>query len=95
MILLTKKSNRIQLAVVLFIFVSLLSLQLFAQESYQTEIKIPDILGYKALKCDFYMHSVFSDGQAWPTMRAEEAWREGMEAIRKFIKNLWKSKTKN
>jgi hypothetical protein len=45
------------------------------------EVKIPDIPGYKTLKCDFHMHTVFSDGQVWPTVRVEEAWREGLDAI--------------
>jgi 3',5'-nucleoside bisphosphate phosphatase len=45
------------------------------------EVKIPDISGYRTLKCDFHMHTVFSDGQVWPTVRVEEAWREGLDAI--------------
>ena len=44
-------------------------------------INIPDILGYKTLKCDFHMHTVFSDGQVWPTVRIDEAWRDGLDAI--------------
>jgi len=27
------------------------------------------------------MHTVFSDGQVWPTVRVDEAWREGLDAI--------------
>ncbi len=27
------------------------------------------------------MHTVFSDGTVWPTVRVEEAWREGLDAI--------------
>ncbi len=45
------------------------------------EVKIPDIPGYRTLKCDFHMHTVFSDGEVWPTVRVEEAWREGLDAI--------------
>ena len=45
------------------------------------EIRIPDILGYHTLKCDFHMHTVFSDGLVWPTVRVDEAWREGLDAI--------------
>lgn len=45
------------------------------------DIRIPDILGYKTLKCDFHMHTVFSDGLVWPTVRVDEAWREGLDAI--------------
>lgn len=44
-------------------------------------INVPDILGYKTLKCDFHMHTVFSDGQVWPTVRIDEAWRDGLDAI--------------
>lgn len=45
------------------------------------EIRIPDVLGYETLKCDFHMHTVFSDGQVWPTVRVDEAWREGLDVI--------------
>ena len=45
------------------------------------EIHFPDILGYKTLKCDLHMHTVFSDGLVWPTARVDEAWREGLDAI--------------
>jgi hypothetical protein len=45
------------------------------------EIRIPDILGCKTLKCDFHLHTVFSDGLVWPTVRVDEAWQEGLDAI--------------
>jgi hypothetical protein len=45
------------------------------------EIRLPNILGYQTLKCDFHMHTVFSDGIVWPTVRVEEAWEEGLDAI--------------
>jgi 3',5'-nucleoside bisphosphate phosphatase len=45
------------------------------------EIRIPDIPGYLTLKCDFHMHTVFSDGVVWPTVRVREAWSEGLDAI--------------
>lgn len=51
----------------------------FAQEKPQ--LNIPNILGYKTLKCDFHMHTVFSDGQVWPTVRIDEALRDGLDAI--------------
>ncbi|MDX1285203.1 MAG: hypothetical protein R3182_09330, partial [Draconibacterium sp.] len=44
-------------------------------------INIPDILDYQTLKCDFHMHTVFSDGTVWPTVRVQEAWAEGLDAI--------------
>ena len=45
------------------------------------ELHIPDILGFQTLKCDFHMHTVFSDGLVWPTVRIDEAYREGLDAI--------------
>lgn len=50
-------------------------------EAKRKEIKIPDIPGYKTLKCDFHMHTIFSDGSVWPTERVNEAWAEGLDAI--------------
>ncbi|MEW6196659.1 MAG: Sb-PDE family phosphodiesterase [Bacteroidota bacterium] len=51
------------------------------QTNHRSTINIPDILGYKTLKCDFHMHTVFSDGYVWPTVRVEEAWHNGLDAI--------------
>jgi len=47
----------------------------------RTPVNIPDIPGFVTLKCDFHIHTVFSDGHVWPTVRSEEAWREGLDAI--------------
>jgi hypothetical protein len=44
-------------------------------------VNLPDIPGYVTLKCDFHMHTVFSDGDVWPTMRIDEALRDGLDAI--------------
>lgn len=44
-------------------------------------IHIPDIPGYQTLKCDFHIHTVFSDGTVWPTVRVQEAASEGLDAI--------------
>src|ERR1035437_2346251 len=52
-----------------------------AQTRVRSEVNFPDIPGYVTLKCDFHMHTVFSDGQVWPTVRVEEAWRQGLDAI--------------
>ncbi|MBT6005248.1 MAG: hypothetical protein HN778_11570 [Prolixibacteraceae bacterium] len=71
----------------------LLSVSIFAQnvnniqmpellnESVRKTINIPNILGYQTLKCDFHTHTVFSDGVVWPTVRIDEAWQEGLDAI--------------
>ena len=47
----------------------------------RTPILLPEVPGYVTWKCDFHIHTVFSDGLVWPTLRAEEAWREGLDAI--------------
>ena len=44
-------------------------------------VNLPDIPGYVTLKCDFHMHTVFSDGNVWPATRIDEALRDGLDAI--------------
>lgn len=41
----------------------------------------PDIEGYKTLKTDLHIHTVFSDGDVWPNIRVQEALRENLDAI--------------
>lgn len=48
---------------------------------YRREILLPDIPGYKTLRCDFHIHTVYSDGVVWPTVRVNEAWEDGLDAI--------------
>jgi len=67
--------------IVLFAFCSIFCTSGFSQAGARTEIKIPNIPGYITLKCDFHMHTVFSDGKVWPTIRPEEAWRQGLDAF--------------
>ncbi len=67
------------LKVYFLILIFLSPFNLFSQE--RNEIEVPDIPGYLTLKCDFHMHTVFSDGNVWPTIRVEEAWGEGLDAI--------------
>jgi 3',5'-nucleoside bisphosphate phosphatase len=45
------------------------------------DIRFPDLPGYKMYACDLHMHTVFSDGTVWPTVRVEEAWRQGLDVI--------------
>ncbi len=52
-----------------------------AQVRVRDEIRIPDIPGYRTLKCDLHMHTVYSDGEVLPRVRVEEAWRNGLDAI--------------
>jgi len=53
----------------------------FGMAKVRNHVKIPDIPGYKTIKCDFHMHTIFSDGYVWPTVRTDEAWREGLDVI--------------
>ena len=58
------------------------------------EIIIPDVNGYKVLKCDFHIHTVFSDGIVWPTYRVEEAVMDDLDAIALTEHIEWGSHTK-
>jgi hypothetical protein len=44
-------------------------------------LRLPELAGYLTLKGDFHMHTVFSDGEVWPTLRVEEAWADGLDTI--------------
>jgi histidinol phosphatase-like PHP family hydrolase len=44
-------------------------------------IEFPDVEGFKTLVCDFHQHSVFSDGNVWPSIRVQEAIKDGVDAI--------------
>ena len=50
-------------------------------QTVRQEISFPDLPGYKTLKCDLHMHTVFSDGEVWPPVRVNEAWRQGLDVI--------------
>jgi histidinol phosphatase-like PHP family hydrolase len=64
---------------ILVITILILSnLTLTAQRRY---LNMPDIPGYVTLKCDFHSHTIFSDGNVWPTQRVGEAWRDGLDAL--------------
>ena len=49
--------------------------------STPNKIVIPNIEGYKTLKGDFHIHTIFSDGTVWPTTRVQEATWEGLDVI--------------
>jgi predicted metal-dependent phosphoesterase TrpH len=51
-----------------------------AQEK-RDSVAFPDIPGYQTLKGDFHLHTVFSDGQVWPSFRVHEAKRDGLDFI--------------
>ncbi|MGM0490602.1 MAG: Sb-PDE family phosphodiesterase [Planctomycetota bacterium] len=59
----------------------LLSLATVRGQEIRHEIQFPDLPGYKTMKCDLHMHTVFSDGDVWPTVRVDEAWRQGLDVI--------------
>lgn len=63
-----------------FLFV-LIQATLAAQDGPRQTITIPDVEGYKVLKADLHMHTVFSDGLVWPDFRVNEAWQEGLDVI--------------
>jgi len=46
-----------------------------------SSLKFPDVPGYKVMKCDLHMHTVFSDGSVWPDIRVAEALMDGLDAI--------------
>ena len=61
------------------LLLAMVAFPLAAQE--RREIAFPDLPGYETLVCDFHMHTVFSDGNVWPPVRVDEAWRLGFDAI--------------
>ncbi len=82
------KSYRNGLCIFITLFL-LLPLVTVAQEKVEwrvvsqgkPEIQFPDIPGYITLVGDFHTHTVFSDGMVWPTVRLDEAVREGLDAL--------------
>jgi len=44
-------------------------------------INIPNLDEYLILRCDFHMHTIYSDGKVSPAIRVEEAFFEGLDAI--------------
>ncbi len=52
-----------------------------AQTPARQTLPVPDLPGYDTLKADFHLHSVFSDGNVWPTVHVNEAWRDGLDVI--------------
>jgi histidinol phosphatase-like PHP family hydrolase len=66
-----------RLTLIILLFVSLT----FLSEGQRKIVNLPDIPGYVTLKCDFHMHTIFSDGNVWPTVRIDEALRDGLDAI--------------
>ena len=66
---------------VAFLLVLLLAVAQMVAQPVRNEILLPVTDGFEVLKCDFHMHTVFSDGTVWPVVRVGEAWQEGLDAI--------------
>ena len=53
-----------------------------AERPYTEErVYIPDVPGYKTLKCDFHTHTIFSDGSIMPENRAWEGLIRGLDVM--------------
>jgi len=71
-----------RILLILSIFCALQSIKSQSHShSGQLALTYPDIDGYLTLKTDFHQHTVFSDGNVWPTIRVQEALRENLDAI--------------
>lgn len=66
-----------------FMFLNLSASAQVQNHSHESSkaIVYPDIPGYKSLTTDLHIHSVFSDGNVWPSIRVQEALREHLDAI--------------
>jgi 3',5'-nucleoside bisphosphate phosphatase len=64
-----------------FLIITLLFIFTMISWGQKKIVHLPDLPGYITLKCDFHMHTVFSDGNVWPTVRIGEAVRDGLDAI--------------
>ncbi|MBT8205861.1 MAG: PHP domain-containing protein [Eudoraea sp.] len=69
----------------LFLLISIcLFLNSYSQShSHQSmdSLTYPDVPGFKTLKTDLHQHTVFSDGEVWPSIRVMEALRENLDVI--------------
>ena len=78
-----KTKNLLSVTTILFLF-SITYVTALAQNQQKKEkraIELPDIPGYKTMKCDLHTHSIFSDGYVWPTIRVQEAIKDGIDAL--------------
>ncbi|TLP75458.1 Sb-PDE family phosphodiesterase [Maribacter sp. ACAM166] len=70
-----------QLYLICFLLISVfVTAQEHEHQSSRT-LSFPDIPGYKSLKTDLHIHTVFSDGYVWPNIRVMEALRDNLDAI--------------
>ena len=52
-----------------------------APQPFRTLLPVPDLPGFKTLKGDFHLHTIFSDGNVVPSVHITEAWRDGLDVI--------------
>ncbi len=45
------------------------------------ELHFPAVGGWKILKAEFHVHTIYSDGQVTPEVRVLEAWRDGIDVL--------------
>ena len=48
---------------------------------HSREFVFPDVPGYYTMSADLHIHTVFSDGLVWPSIRIQEAVRDRLDAI--------------
>lgn len=82
----TSKQKRIRSRILATFCLTFFALPAFAQQSHEhihdyRKIVFPDIPGYHTLSTDLHIHTVFSDGNVWPTIRAQEAMRDDIDVI--------------
>lgn len=68
----------------LFLFFISIAFSFSATAQYhrqESALYFPDIKGLKTLKCDFHIHTAFSDGTVWPDYRVLEAIMDGLDVI--------------
>ena len=66
---------------IIFVLLCLSVTGIASAQIKRNTLVLPEVDGYELLKCDFHMHTVFSDGEVWPTIRVDEAFAEGLDAI--------------
>lgn len=69
------------LVLIIFSLSSCITYRISTSPEKVKEWKIPDLEGYVTLLCDLHTHTCFSDGYVWPTVRVDEAYKDGLDAV--------------
>ena len=72
---------RITLVCIVLLFSETAIAQHHHHHPHDRIIEFPDVPGYQTLAVDLHLHTVFSDGSVWPSIRVEEALRDGLDAV--------------